>query len=249
MSQYPKEACGFILNIENGYEFIPCENLHSEPESNFLIDPNVYCEYEDSIAFVFHSHTGLDLFSPSKIDMESQLGFTVPWALLACDATRTTEIEIFGWNVFYKNIIGLDFKHGIRDCYSLIRSFYFNGFERDGIKIKSMIKEMPRNDRWWEENHENMYVSNFQSAGFEEVDLNLNSLKIGDILMIRIGKTKSINHAGIYVGNGWMLHHLYGRLSSKEPINTYKIEKAVRYANKSESQGDLWNDPSRAIVL
>lgn len=251
ISQYPKEACGFILNKENDFEFVPCQNMHPEPEGNFQIDPNLYCELEEKIAFVFHSHTGIDNFSPSKIDHESQLSFAVPWALLACDATKTTDLEIFGWNVFYKNLIGLNFKYGIRDCYSLIRSFYFNGFERDGIKIQKMLKQVPTNDRWWEDASENIYINNFKDVGFQEIPLDINKLKIGDMILMRIGRTKCINHAALYVGNGWILHHLYGQLSSKESINNYvnRIEKVVRYDDKSESQGDLWNDSSRAIVI
>ena len=43
-SKYPNEACGLILKND---EFIPLENIHSEPKSNFLIDPFDYLKYKN----------------------------------------------------------------------------------------------------------------------------------------------------------------------------------------------------------
>jgi cell wall-associated NlpC family hydrolase len=44
------------------------------------------------------------------------------------------------------------------------------------------------------------------------------------------------NHAGIYLGDGLMLHHLYGRLSSRDLYGGWYLESTravLRYQHKT----------------
>ncbi|WP_164135405.1 NlpC/P60 family protein, partial [Stenotrophomonas maltophilia] len=64
-----------------------------------------------------------------------------------------------------------------------------------------------RIDGWWD-NGGNLYVDNFEDAGFYPVK----DLKIGDMIVMQINANVP-NHAGVYLGDGLTGHHLYGRLS------------------------------------
>lgn len=240
ISQYPKEACGFVL--KNG-EFIELENLHCDPENNFLTDPLEYMKYEKELEFIFHSHTGLENICPSKADMENQLLFNVPWLLLATDGKRCTNLEVFGWQVIRNGHPGLDFIHGIRDCYSLIRDYYYNSSNEES---KILLKEIPRENKWWV-SKENLYLNHFKENGFFEVEKDISKIKVGDVCLMEIRPTNTVNHAGIYVGNGYMLHHLYGQLSCKTPIQNYIkfLNKIIRYDYDNPPKRCIWTDPSK----
>lgn len=247
ISQFPREACGFILNNN---EFITLENIHPEPLSNFLTCPFEYLKYKDQIKYIFHSHTREDsnkplesYLTPSKSDMQNQMLFNVPWVLLACDVNRSTHCEIFGWQIIRDDFIGKTFVHGIRDCYSLVRNYFY--------KTKGcLLKEIPRENFWWESD-ENLYMKSFKSVGFSEVFRENNKFEVNDLLLFKIGRTKSINHAGVYIGNGWMLHHLYHGLSSKVPVSQYLkfLEKVIIYDDESQSTRDVFTSPSNVIVI
>ena len=246
-SKYPNEACGLILKND---EFIPLENIHSEPKSNFLIDPFDYLKYKNEIKFIFHSHTREDqnssielLRSPSKTDMENQMLSDVPWALLACDAITATSLEIFGWQVICQDFLNKSFIHGIRDCYSLIRNYFFSS-------RNILLQEVPRQNLWWESQDENLYLKSFLNVGFNEEKRENNEFNIGELLLFKVGKTKSINHGGVYIGSGYMLHHLYGQLSCKTPIAPYLkfLEKVIVY-DESKSPRNIFTDQRMAFKI
>ncbi|WP_145957544.1 NlpC/P60 family protein, partial [Xenorhabdus hominickii] len=50
------------------------------------------------------------------------------------------------------------------------------------------------------------------------------------------------NHAGVYIGDGLMLHHLYGQLSNQVPYDGYWQDRtivALRYTNPPAPAGFL----------
>ncbi|MNC43153.1 NlpC/P60 family protein [compost metagenome] len=42
------------------------------------------------------------------------------------------------------------------------------------------------------------------------------------------------NHAGIYLGDSMMLHHLFGQLSQRYPYSGYFQERTVRVVRRKE---------------
>lgn len=103
---------------------------------------------------------------------------------------------------------GIDFLHGSNDCYGLIRKFYQIAF---GIELTNYA----RPDEWWNDDL-NLYNRLIRKEHFSLVpEQNPKEWKYGDIILMAI---KSVNpcHAGIYLGNGKILHHFYGRKSSIE---------------------------------
>jgi cell wall-associated NlpC family hydrolase len=67
----------------------------------------------------------------------------------------------------------------------------------------------------------NLYLDNFGSAGFGVTDLtDRTSLKVGDVLLMQVAASVP-NHAAVYLGDGLILHHLQGRLSSRDVYGGY----------------------------
>jgi len=112
------------------------------------------------------------------------------------------------------------FRHGVLDCYSLIRHWY--KLER-GI----LLPDCPRNDGWWK-NGLDLYRDNFPRAGFESIDHHTRNFvpMIGDVLLYQIDRDNHRipfppHHAGLYVGLGLVLHHLAGHASNRLPVHRW----------------------------
>ena len=73
-----------------------------------------------------------------------------------------------------------------------------------------------RIDGWWERG-ENLYLKHYAEAGFYLVD---GEPEEGDMIVMQIRSTQP-NHAAVYLGDGLILHHLYGRLSSRDVYGGY----------------------------
>ncbi|WP_405051537.1 NlpC/P60 family protein [Silvimonas sp.] len=73
-------------------------------------------------------------------------------------------------------------------------------------------------------------MTHFAEAGFVRVN---DDLQPGDVILMQVRSPHDANHSAVYLGDGFMLHHLYGRLSSRDVFGGYWRECArgyVRYA-------------------
>ena len=104
----------------------------------------------------------------------------------------------------YRHLLGVPFVHGSSDCYEIIRRFY-----QDNFSIK--LRPYARADGWWDAGL-NLYMDNFEAEGFRTVDIQPHQAQPADIFLTAIPSGVA-NHAGIYLGNGEILHHYIGRLS------------------------------------
>ena len=241
LAQYPKECCAFILKDGS---FIPLENIHDKPEGNFLIKNSDYIKYSDQLACVAHSHTDDDC-TPSFTDMCVQVSSSIPWVIAGTNGVVCNRFVVFGNTVIKKDWIGVDFIHGVNDCYSLIRNYFYHHHN-------ALLPDFPRSNKWWEKEHKSMYLDHYPEAGFVPAKYeNLSDLVIGDLIFMRLGRTNTINHAGVYMGDGIFAHHMCDQLSRKEPIYRYKdkIEKVVRYDKDGEIARRNGERVRRAILL
>lgn len=207
----PNEACGFI-NQDN--EFVPLKNISKEPESAFKVRKGAIPD--DAKAFV-HSHPG-GPFCPSEADMQQQIATDIPWGI-CCFNDRHEETFWFGDAVPMPPLIGRGFRHGVTDCYSLIRDFY-----RAIHDIH--LPEYPRNWEWWL-NDNALYLNGFESAGFHSISID--EILPGDVFLATVGhKTQSPNHGGIYLGDGLILHHTAERIPYA-PFRLSVVDPAVRW--------------------
>lgn len=213
---FPQESCGLVVEGQ----YVPCENVSPEPTTNFQIDPRVYARLfiTNRIEAIIHSHPdGKDY--PSKLDMARQIESKLPWGVLPLDKP----IFWFGDACPTPALKHRPFRHGVTDCYSAIRDYY-------RINLGVVLKEYPRDFEWWI-NKQNLYLDNFVSAGFSEIDFG--SVEANDVLLFKI-LSPVPNHAGVVINSGTMYHHLAGRLSCDEPIPRWQrfLVKALRYTKR-----------------
>ena len=211
--KYPEEMCGFIVDGK----FHPVDNIHTDPENHFLVDPKCWLDSACTCTSFIHSHP--DAYAcPSELDMEQQSASGVPWGIISTNGKATTDIIFFGDQLpiqDYKNRI---FCHGVTDCYSIIRDWYK---QERGI----VLKDFPRSWEWWEEEGKDFYTDNFKELGFKvvnDVDIMSEGPKVGDIFLASIGNhVTKINHGGVYTGKGLGLHHV----TSTKPIDKTRVAK------------------------
>lgn len=212
-NKYPNEA--ICLVTKEG--LVELENNSEEPTESYesQIDPDMY----DSIIGIIHSHPDSDV-RPSKQDCLTQQALNVPSGIVSVSVDSNSISFWAGDHLLDKELIERPFYHVYYDCYSLIRAYYH---QEKGIKLK----DYPREDDWWILG-ENMYEDLFKDAGFEEVTTS--GIEVGDVIFMKIN-SKVVNHAGVYVGDDNILHHLNGRLSRIDKYSTWVkiVDKLVRY--------------------
>lgn len=229
LADFPNESCGIVV----GNTYIPCTNIANDPLVDFEIAESVTQPYIEAgtLQAVIHSHPFAQIkrkSAPSANDMRGQIATNVPWGIIDTDGTVVNDPYWFGDFTLDEPLIGVEFQHGVRDCYSAIRKWYW---QIRGIKLI----DVARDDRWWL-NADNLYIDNFARAGF--VKVSLSALQDGDVVLGKVNSQK-LNHAGIYLdntrdGKGLFYHHLPGRLSRREPAHSWvnRAEIALRYVGE-----------------
>lgn len=208
IKECPNESVGVI--VQN--EYIMCKNIHKKPTNDFLVsDDELNSIGIENIQAVIHSHiadkgaNSVPRLYPSKLDMQTQIAFNVPFGIICCDDERASEVQWWGDMCPINPLVGRFFVHGIYDCYSLIRDYY-------KLEHNIVIPDFPRDWEWWYNADENMYVKGFAKAGFRQVSKN--EIKAGDGFFMPVSaQTVRDNipcHGGIYLGNDTILHHKSG---------------------------------------
>lgn len=218
LEAFPNEACGFVM--PEGY--LPVENVSSDPENRFELSPTAFIEHQDALAFI-HSHPVADAFAngrykpgffpfcPSGDDMRAQIAANMVFGIVVTDGQSCYDPFFWGDFILDEPIYDRPFRHGVEDCYSIIRKWFW---QNRGIKLP----DFARDPDWWETDA-NLYLGNFPSVGFQRLG-GSEVLQEGDCGLIQIGNSsvRSINHAFVYLGDGTVCQHLPGRLSSRDAM-------------------------------
>jgi proteasome lid subunit RPN8/RPN11 len=186
------ECCGFVIDNKT---YLPCKNISSTPTETFEISPDdwIRAEQQGKITAIVHSHPdGLPILSEADQFYQQQTG--LPWWLV-CD----NKIHKFR---YIKPLLGREFKHGETDCLTIVRDAYMLA----GIDLP----DYERQDDWWH-NGQNLYLDLLPKNGFEQV----RDIQEGDVILVCLGSTTP-NHAAIYIGNQFILHHCPNRLSKRD---------------------------------
>ena len=188
------ECCGFVIDNKT---YMPCKNISPTPTEAFEISPDDWIQAETigEITAIVHSHpNGLPILS--EADQIYQQQTAVDWWIV-CD----NQIHKFR---FIKPLLGREFEHGKTDCLSIVRDAYMLA----GIDLP----DYERADDWWH-NGQNLYLDLLPKNGFERVDAE--DVQEGDIILVCLG-SETPNHAAVYVGNQYILHHCPDRLSKRD---------------------------------
>jgi len=195
----PMEACGLIA----GGQFIPCENVHEDPEMAFRIAPEIYLDVVSRygrIDALVHSHIdGPDHPTPS--DMVGQMDMAVPWGIVVVRDGVPGNPFWFGDQLSIAPLVGRSFRWGVYDCYGLVRDWY-------RIHRGIVLPNFPREWAFWEKG-QNTIEDNILAAGFERIPM---ADRPGDVVGMRILGPVT-NHVAVHLGGGLIGHHQIDRLS------------------------------------
>lgn len=231
-SVYPNECCGLVVNDHDGQlKYVPCVNSHEKPAEYFRIDKDEYMrvleEYGEPVASV-HSHPNasaqpshadrlmceatdltMHIVGIGQIQLETGVGY---------EFSEIVTVTPCGWEA---PLIGREFMHGVLDCWALVQDYLGRNY---GVTFPHYQRE----DDWWDKGQDLYSPAALRAAGFYEIGEA--EMQPGDMIVMQIKSKDVPNHAGVYIGDGIMLHHLYGRLSER-----------VVY-------GGYWRDHTRYIV-
>jgi cell wall-associated NlpC family hydrolase len=231
LTEYPREACGIVARLGEVDSYIPCVNVAADKDAEFEIDRHVYTAIEDhfdELLALVHSHPDVAA-TPSDADKVGCEASGLPWVIVSVlkhagdDVPHVAGEHHLQPEGYIAPLIGRQFHHGVLDCYTLIQDWYAR---EQGIALP----HFERRDKWWDDGVSDLYTEHFEEAGFERLPQGA-PLQRGDVILMQIrSRNGKPNHGGVYLGDGTLLHHPYGRLS------------------RVDSYGGMWMQYTRLIV-
>jgi proteasome lid subunit RPN8/RPN11 len=231
VAEYPREACGLVVDAPAGVLYLPRANSADVPEMDFRISPQGFAgaARQGTVLAVVHSHPGGPAH-PSASDMQGQLASNLPWAIVPVlespeHSGHAMAPLWWGPGVPVDPLLEREFVHGLADCYALGRDWY-------RIERSITLPDFARPDSWWGKGG-NLLVEHLEAAGFVRTD---EPELMGDGFIMQIQSTVP-NHVAVYVGGGLILHHLANRLSRMEPLHRWRshVLYRVRLADGGKS--------------
>lgn len=224
--EYPKEACGVVVQTGRAQNYIPCRNIAENPCEAFTLAPEdrTAASEQGEIIMIIHSHPDVVQLVPSEIDRIQCNWSGLEWGIMSWPdgdfCTLSPEDS--------RDYTGRPWVLGFADCWSLIREWYLR---EHGIALGNY--SVPY--EWWEQG-ENRYDDNWQTEGFIEIDPA--DMRTGDMIMMRV-QSQVTNHAAIYLGHhdhqdNLILHHTTGQLSTRVPYGKYYRDRTVRVVRHKE---------------
>jgi len=220
--EFPRESCGLVVVVKGRKRYFTCKNIAETPYEHFVLDPNDYAEAQDKgeIVAVVHSHPKTN-HAPSQADKVACEKTGLPWHVVNPKTELWGYCEPSGYELPY---VGREFVHGIIDCYTLCRDWY-------NKELGLNLRDYERRDDWWHKG-QNLYLDNFKREGFHEIKEE--ELQFGDALLMQI-ESPVPNHAAIFLGENLVLHHVQGRLSSRDVYGGYyqkNTAKVLRHESR-----------------
>ncbi|SES12696.1 Proteasome lid subunit RPN8/RPN11, contains Jab1/MPN metalloenzyme (JAMM) motif [Vreelandella subterranea] len=210
IAAYPNEAVWLITPGE-------CrrvKNVSTEPTLTFRVGKRAMASaMQRGLLAIAHSHPDFPA-CPSAADMRGQISSGVPWGIVSTDGETAAEPIWWGEGIERPPLIGRGFRHGIADCYSLIRDYYL-------LELGIDLPEFPRDWEWWHKG-EDLYRDGFKKAGFRVIEAS--EAKAGDVWLAQL-RSKVPSHGGVLLDGGLGLHHPSttnavdaSRISRREPL-------------------------------
>jgi proteasome lid subunit RPN8/RPN11 len=210
----PHESVGLVAIVKGRERYFPCRNMAATPDEHFVLDPVDFAAVEDKgdIVGVVHSHPETSP-SPSGPDRVACEKSGLPWHIVNPYTMQWGYCQPEGFELPY---VGREFVVGVVDCYTLCRDWYSR-------ELGLSLRDYDRRDRFWLKG-EDLYRDNFEREGFYEIPLQ--ELKYGDAILMQL-QAPLPNHAAVYLGDQMILHHVQGRLSSRDSFGSYYLESTV----------------------
>jgi proteasome lid subunit RPN8/RPN11 len=201
---FPKEVAGIV----EGGCYVPLDNASRTPEDDVHLSDADLLRVSGAELF-FHSHPN-GHGCPSEQDMIYQQQLAIPFVVMVLPLY---DLFCFGEGLARAPLIGRGFRHGVHDCYSLIRDWYV---ERGITKLW----DQPRGWEWWTKK-QNLYIDNFASAGFDRIDKG-EAVRAGDLLLFNFNYAVPM-HGALVVDHDLILHHSSG----VKPVDATRLSTMV----------------------
>jgi Predicted metal-dependent protease of the PAD1/JAB1 superfamily len=207
IAEYPREACGFIAVVKGKERYLPCRNVADNPTETFIVHHEDQMMAEDIGDIIGFAHSHPD-GSPdmSEADRVMCSRDEIPWYILSVNAQGdTTDLQRYEPDGYEAPLVGRQFSHGVLDCYTLIRDYYSR-------ELNIVLPDFERQDDWWNKDQD-LYMEHFRDAGFEPIT---GAISKHDVILMQVRSPK-VNHGAVFIGGpDHILHHMHGRLSTRE---------------------------------
>lgn len=230
-AEYPKEACGLVVIFKGRYKYIPCKNVSNTPEQDFAIPTSDYAYAEElgEIVAIVHSHPTRDS-SAGPTDMESQRVHGIDWLIIGMNNNESIDMCWIKGEKVVLPLYGRTYMWHVNDCGSFIRDFYRQEFNIE-------LPDFYRPEKFWEQGLE-IYLDAYEKAGFHEIEFK--DLEYGDVILFALGTTIT-THGAVYIGDNKIAHHLLGRLSCRDVLGKYYLDRATRFLRHKDRNNDKNN--------
>ena len=225
---YPNEACGLVVAQGKRHRVIRARNLAHEPGLTFDLDPGAWLEVRpgETVVGIYHSHPSGDP-EPSLCDLSGCEASGLPWHIVGCQTGAYRMVEPRGFRAPY---VGRPYVYGAHDCWTLARDWYQWEW---GLKLPDFRRE----PRFWLKG-QSMFVDNLGVCGF--VNLVDEEPLPGDAFLVQVASPVP-NHVAVWLGDGTILHHVQGRLSTRDPWGGYWQKHASHHIRHNSKMGTKKN--------
>jgi proteasome lid subunit RPN8/RPN11 len=224
---YPKEACGLVVQRKNKVRLIRARNIAADPNFTFDLDPEAWLDVQEDEAVIgiYHSHPS-GIAEPSLADLSGCEASALPWHIVGHGTGAYTYVQPSGFRAPYTK---RPYVFGVHDCYALVRDWY-------DWEWKIKLENFRRTDRFWERG-DDLFRDNFRKAGFTELkDQDQIPVLAGDLFLLQVHADLP-NHIVLYEGKGIILHHAQERLSERVQWGGYWQKHAVNHLRHNSKLG------------
>lgn len=222
-----QEICGLFYINFNEFYYYPCKNISLKPEHSFEISQEEFLRVESlgEIYGIFHSHINEDsTFSQMDKDLSEEIELPI-----FCYSEIDKIFREYRPSGYKAKILQNEFIRGFRDCFSIVRDYYWNNFEY-------LFDDFNRDDSF-DKNNNNLILENFELQGFKELEIKTN-IKPHDVILYKSMRHAYPHHFEIFIGDSKIIHHERKKLSTKEYISSdffspsYKVIRFEKFGNK-----------------
>jgi len=228
---YPQESGGFLVLVGGVPTYIPATNAAANPMQEFRVLPAERLSAEElgELVGYVHSHPDeSDEPSPADLLQHDETGLW-DFIISVVRGEVASVRAIPPGREAKRPLLGRKFTHAVDDCYSIIRDYYRR---YEGIALP----DFHRPDLWWEKGL-NLYRDYLPLAGFREIDRS--QLLPGDLILMRILSPVE-NHAVVWLGDGVIIHHLYGQISMTDDYKPAYVERTASFWQHREKGRPRW---------
>lgn len=237
---WPAPSCGAVLGSANAPRYARMQDFAVSSREDFRLDePAVrrLQEREGTLLGLVISHPspvrGAEapdplLFTPSAAEMVAQAKLGAPFGVLVSTRSLAYKPWWFGDQCPIRAVIGRIFRHGVTDCYSLVRDWF-------RVERGITIPDFPRDWEWWL-GGKDLYMEGFYRAGGRSIPIK--EAAPGDVILCRV-RSKVSNHAVVLLPQGLVAHHL-GSSVPYDPRAMSTVQRPGKWLHKLCTHALRW---------